>query len=193
MTLKLFLYALLLSPLISFSQKEKRPNIIFIFTDDHANRAISAYDGSINHTPNMDRIASEGAIFRNSFCGNSICGPSRASILTGQHSHKNGVTGNASRWDSTRQMLLPRIMKNAGYKTALFGKWHLNSNPGDEFETWKIFMGAGRQGFYYNPDFVSNDGKHEMVMGYSTDLVTQFSIDWLEENAEGDQPFMLFV
>src|SRR5690606_2667943 len=71
--------------------------------------------------------------------------------------------------------------------------WHLNSNPGDEFETWKILMGAGRQGFYYNPDFVSNDGKHEMVMGYSTDLVTQFSIDWLNENAEGDQPFMLFV
>ena len=108
---------------------ENRPNFIFIMADDHANRAISAYDGTINHTPNIDRLADEGAIFTQSFCTNSICGPSRASILTGMHSHKNGITGNGAPWDGS-QILFPRELKNAGYNTALIGKWHLNSLPG---------------------------------------------------------------
>lgn len=190
-----FYYVPLLSfflPLFLLAQ-EKKPNIIFIFTDDLANRAISAYDGTINQTPNIDRIAKEGAIFKNSFCGNSICGPSRATILTGKHSHKSGVTGNASPWDSTRNDLLPLYLKNAGYKTALIGKWHLNSNPGKAFDYWKILMGAGRQGFYYNPDFVSSEGNYVMEKGYSTDLITNHSINWLNDHATGKEPFILFV
>jgi N-acetylglucosamine-6-sulfatase len=187
----LTLAALLLTQLC-FAQ-EKKPNIIFIFTDDLANRAISAYDGTINKTPNIDRIAKEGAIFRNSFCGNSICGPSRATILTGKHSHKNGVTGNASPWDSTRNDLLPLYLKNAGYQTALIGKWHLNSNPGKAFDYWKILMGAGRQGFYYNPDFVTSTGEYVMEKGYSTDLITNHSINWLNQHAKEDKPYVLFV
>ena len=189
---KIWLISVLLLPQLSFAQ-EKKPNIIFIFTDDLANRAISAYDGTINKTPNIDRIAKEGAIFRNSFCGNSICGPSRATILTGKHSHKNGVTGNASPWDSTRNDLLPLYLKNAGYQTALIGKWHLNSNPGKAFDYWKILMGAGRQGFYYNPDFVSSDGNFVMEKGYSTDLITNHSINWLNQHAKEERPFVLFV
>jgi len=174
------------------AQKAEKPNIIFIMADDHANRAISAYGGGINNTPNIDRIANEGAIFRNNFCANSICGPSRASILTGKHSHKNGVTGNAAIWNG-KQMLLPRVMQRAGYNTALIGKWHLNSNPGDEFDYWKILMGAGRQGFYYNPDFVTSEGKTEMMKGYSTDLITDEALGWLDEKREEKKPFMLFV
>ena len=184
---------IMLLPLFVQSQQATKPNIIFIFTDDLANRAISAYDGSINKTPNIDRIAKEGAIFRNSFCGNSICGPSRASILTGKQSHMNGVTGNASKWDSTRNDLLPLYLKNAGYQTALIGKWHLNSNPGKAFDYWKILIGAGRQGYYYNPDFVTSDGHYAMEMGYSTDIITNHSINWLDQHATKDKPFMLFV
>ncbi len=169
-----------------------RPNIIFIMADDHANRAISAYDGSINRTPNIDRLAAEGAIFLNSFCANSICGPSRASILTGTHSHVNGVTGNGAAWDSL-QMVFPRALKEAGYQSVLFGKWHLNSKPGDEYDTYKILTGAGKQGFYYNPEFYDSETGTETVQGYSTDLVTDEALRWLEETRDPDQPFALLV
>ena len=160
--------------------------------DDHARRTISAYGHDINHTPNIDRIAEEGAIFRNCFCGNSICGPSRASILTGKHSHKHGVVGNAKDWDST-QMVFPRIMKHAGYETALIGKWHLNSKPADEFDYYNILTGAGKQGFYYNPDFYNPEKGTKMVHGYSTDLVTDQALEWLEKHLGSSKPFLLFV
>lgn len=172
--------------------KDQPPNIIFIMADDHANRAISAYDGSINQTPNIDRLAKEGAIFTNSFCGNSICGPSRASILTGLHSHKNGVTGNGAPWNGA-QTLFPRLMQQAGYQTALIGKWHLNSNPGDEFDYWKILTGAGRQGFYYNPYFETSDGPGLDMTGYSTDIITSDALQWLEQSRDAEKPFLLLV
>lgn len=169
-----------------------QPNFIFIMADDHANRAISAYDGTINHTPNIDRLADEGAIFINSFCANSICGPSRASILTGKHSHKNGITGNGAPWDG-KQILFPRIMKENGYKTALIGKWHLNSLPGNEFNYSKVLTGAGKQGFYYNPEFCVNSKDTITHQGYSTDIITDESLRWLDNNSGDDEPFMLFV
>jgi len=139
----------------------QRPNILFLFSDDHALRTISAYGGGINNTPNIDRIASEGATFTRSFCTNSICCPSRASILTGKHSHLNGVTGNGSKWDG-EQMVFPRLLRKAGYQTALIGKWHLKGNPGDEFDFWKILSGAGGQGHYYNPDFLTAKGTEQI-------------------------------
>ena len=174
------------------TESRERPNIIFIMADDHANRAISAYGSGTNHTPNIDRLADEGAIFFNSFCANSICGPSRASILTGKHSHLNGVTGNGAPWDGS-QSLFPRLMKNAGYQSVLFGKWHLNSNPGDEFDYWKILLGAGKQGFYYNPYFVSSDKGGEDMKGYSTDIITDEAINWLNHGRDKKKPFLLFV
>ncbi len=194
-----YLYFLVANVFGSFNElntkeitKKQRPNIIFIMADDHANRAISAYDGSINQTPNIDRLADEGALFLQSFCTNSICAPSRATILTGKHSHKNGVTGNGAPWDGS-QTLFPRMFKEAGYETALIGKWHLNSNPGDEFNSWKILMGAGRQGFYYNPLFISNDKGEEIIPGYSTDVVTDEALKWLNNNKGSEKPFLLFV
>ncbi len=108
------------------------PNILFIMADDHANRTISAYGQNINQTPNIDRIANEGAIFLNSFCGNSICAPSRASILTGKHSHRNKVYTNSSPWNG-EQTQFPKLLGQAGYETALIGKWHLKSDPGSGF------------------------------------------------------------
>lgn len=169
-----------------------RPNIIYIMADDHANRTISAYGGGINSTPNIDRLAKEGAIFLNSFCANSICGPSRASILTGTHNHINGITGNGAAWDSL-QMVFPRELRQAGYQSVLFGKWHLNSKPGDEYDYYKILTGAGKQGFYYNPEFYDSKTGTETMQGYSTDLVTDEALRWLEDTRDKDKPFLLLV
>jgi arylsulfatase A-like enzyme len=169
-----------------------RPNIIYIMSDDHALRTIGAYGHGINRTPNIDRLAAEGVLFTNAFVANSICGPSRASILTGKHSHKNGVTGNGEPWDST-QMVFPRLLKDAGYQTALIGKWHLNSRPADEFGYYKILTGAGKQGFYYNPAFYASDTGPENQAGYSTDLITDEALRWLEASRDTTQPFLLLV
>lgn len=167
------------------------PNIVFLFSDDHALRTIGAYEGSINRTPNMDRLAKEGALFTRSFCVNSICCPSRAAILTGKHSHLNGVQGNGSRFNRD-QFLFPRPLRAAGYRTALIGKWHLAGNdPGDAFDHWMILSGAGGQGHYFNPEFKHQDGHVEQVPGYSADVITDRSLAWLEGQKESDQPFLL--
>lgn len=165
-----------------------RPNIVFIFTDDHAPHAIGAYDGwlkSVNPTPNIDRLASQGMLFENSFCTNSICGPSRAVILTGKHSHKNGFMNNGNSFDGDQQTF-PKLLRKGGYQTAFFGKWHLKSNP-QGFDEWKVLPG---QGLYYNPDFLTPNGKIR-VEGYCTDIVTDMAVEWLEENHKSGKPFML--
>mgnify|MGYP005815325789 CR=1 FL=1 len=128
-----------------------RPNIIFIMSDDHSERAISAYGSKLINTPNIDRIANEGALFKNSFVANSICGPSRAVMLTGKHSHINGFTDNHSRFDGN-QPTYPQYLQKAGYQTAVVGKWHLHSDPVG-FDYWEILRG---QGHYYSPEFVTN-------------------------------------
>ncbi len=166
--------------------QSQRPNIVFIFSDDHACHAISAYGSEINSTPNIDRIAREGALFRNSFCANSICGPSRACILTGKHSHKNGFLRNGNRFDGS-QMTFPKLLQGAGYQTALIGKWHLSSDPVG-FDYWEILPG---QGNYYNPDFIQMDGTRKRFEGYCTDLITDKALQWLDTGRDPNRPFLL--
>ena len=155
-----------------------RPNILFIFSDDHAPQAIGAYGSKINQTPNLDRIAREGAVFRNSFCANSICGPSRACILTGKHSHMNGFLRNGNQFDGT-QTTFPKLMQEAGYQTAIIGKWHLSTDP-TGFDYWEVLPG---QGSYYNPDFMQMDGSKKRFEGYCTDIITDHSLEWLNRIA----------
>ena len=162
-----------------------RPNIVFVFSDDHAAHAISAYGSTINATPHLDRLAREGLLFRNAFCGNSICGPSRASILTGLHSHANGFRQNGDRFDGD-QRTFPKLLQSAGYQTAIIGKWHLNSDP-QGFDHWMILPGQGQ---YYNPDFITADGR-KRIEGYCTDLTTDLAIQWLEDGRDPERPFML--
>ncbi len=165
----------------------ERPNIVFIFSDDHATQAISAYGSRINQTPNIDRIADEGAIFLNSFCTNSICAPSRATVLTGKHSHINGKIDN--RADDPFDMSQPtfnKMLQSAGYNTAMIGKWHLRANP-EGFDFWKVLPG---QGHYYNPDFRTPAGD-EQIEGYVTDIITDLSLDWLENRRDPERPFLL--
>ena len=164
---------------------QEQPNILFIFSDDHAPNAIGAFGSKINKTPHLDRIASEGAKFNNSFCANSICGPSRACILTGKHSHMNGFLRNGNRFDGT-QLTFPKLMQNAGYQTAMLGKWHLSSDP-TGFDYWEVLPG---QGSYYNPDFIQMDGSRKRYHGYCTDLITDMALEWLK-NRDGDKPFLM--
>ncbi len=166
-------------------QAQKKPNILFIMADDHAYQAISAYDDRLIHTPNIDRIAEEGMLFERAFVTNSICAPSRAVMLTGKHSHLNGLRDNSDRFDGTQQTI-PKIFQQNGYHTALFGKWHLKTDP-TGFDTWKILPG---QGHYYNPEFRTTEGK-EIDSGYVTDLITDFSIDWIDQVKEEEEPFFL--
>ncbi|MEM9665384.1 MAG: sulfatase [Bacteroidota bacterium] len=193
LTGSVLLVLMLLSACEAPTAPPTRPNIIYIMADDHARRTIGAYGDGLHTTPNLDRIAHEGALFLNSFCGNSICGPSRATILTGLHSHKNGVTGNSRPWDST-QTVFPSLLRQAGYQTALFGKWHLNNRPADEYDTYKILTGAGKQGFYYNPAFYDSEtGRDTTMEGYATDLVTDEALRWLDTERSADDPFLLLV
>ena len=163
----------------------EQPNILFLFSDDHAVQSIGAYGSKINKTPNLDRIADTGIIFNNSFCCNSICGPSRAAILTGKHSHKNGFLGNFSKAFDGGQQTFPKLLQKAGYETALIGKWHLKSNP-TGFDHWEILPG---QGSYYNPDFYGPNGKKRYT-GYCTTVNTDLALDWLKSR-KSKKPFML--
>ena len=162
------------------------PNIVFLFSDDHAVAAIGAYGSTINQTPHLDRIAADGAVFGNSFCANSICGPSRACILTGLHSHKNGFLQNGDRFDGS-QTTFPKLLRGAGYQTALIGKWHLDSDP-TGFDHWEVLPG---QGHYYNPDLLRIGGTRQRFEGYVTDIITEHSLTWLKEQRNADQPFLL--
>ncbi|MAI70991.1 MAG: sulfatase [Rhodopirellula sp.] len=169
---------------------DERPNILFVFSDDHAPHAIGAYDGwlkSVNPTPNIDVLASQGIVFRNSFCTNSICGPSRAVIQTGKHSHKNGFmnNGNSFNWN---QQTFPKLLRDAGYTTAMYGKSHLKGKP-QGYSDWKVLPG---QGLYYNPDMITPEGRTR-IEGHCTDVVTDLAVDWLREGREVGKPFMLMV
>ena len=180
-------FALLLNSAANCAEPARRPNIVFIFSDDHAYQALSAYSDprKLLETPNLDRIAKQGMRFDRCVVPNSICGPSRATVLTGKYSHANGFYNNTnSRFDGT-QTTFPKLLQKAGYQTAIVGKWHLVSDP-TGFDYWHILPG---QGAYYNPPMIKNGEriKHE---GYCTDLITDHSLDWLR-NRDKSKPFLL--
>ena len=164
-----------------------RPNIVFLFSDDHAYQAISAYgdERKLLETPQIDRIAKGGMRFDRCLVTNSICGPSRACILTGKYSHKNGFYNNSNSKFDGSQVTFPKLLKSVGYQTAVIGKWHLMSDP-TGFDEWHILPG---QGIYYNPPMIHN-GKKVKHEGYTTDLITDFSLEWLKKR-DPSKPFLL--
>ncbi|MDH3252882.1 MAG: sulfatase-like hydrolase/transferase, partial [Ignavibacteria bacterium] len=164
-----------------------RPNILFIFTDDHGAQTISAYGSNRNRTPGIDRIAEEGIRFDNCFVSNSICAPSRATILTGRHTHMTGHTTNERIFD-TRLVTFPPLLQKAGYQTALIGKWHLNAEP-EGFDYWDILI---NQGVYYNPPMIRN-GQYVEHEGYTTDILTDLTLEWLSTKRDPGKPFLLMA
>jgi arylsulfatase A-like enzyme len=176
-----------IAPQPAAGQAATRPNILFIMADDHAWQAISAY-GEKRHliqTPNLDRLAADGMLFGHCLVPNSLCGPSRAAIITGTYSHINGFYNNSgSRFDSS-QITFPKLLQKAGYQTAMIGKWHLESDP-TGFDHWEILPG---QGIYYNPPMI-RDGVKVKHQGYVTKIITDLSLDWLKQR-DPSKPFML--
>jgi len=176
--------------LFSFKKKppvKQRPNIIYIMSDDHAYQAISAYGQGVNETPNIDRLAHEGALFTRGFVTNSLCAPSRAVVLTGNFNHINGRIDNGASVFNQDQMTFPKLLQKAGYQTAMIGKWHLVGNP-QGFDYWNILPG---QGNYYNPDFIEM-GVQKRVEGYVTSLTTKFALNWLDHRNKS-KPFCLML
>jgi arylsulfatase A-like enzyme len=172
-------------PAFAFGQtRAPRPNILFIMTDDHASHAIGAYGSKINQTPNIDRIAKAGIRLDNCFVTNSICTPSRACILTGQYSHLNGVKTLNDSIDPKKTHLAHHL-RDAGYQTAMIGKWHLQTDP-QGFDHWRVLPG---QGLYYNPLFIEPGGRKKYE-GYCTDIIADFSLEFLK-NRDKSKPFFL--
>ncbi|CAN5738983.1 hypothetical protein BH23GEM9_BH23GEM9_32160 [soil metagenome] len=177
----------------AYNAHAQQPNIVFLFSDDHAAHALSAYRQHLRYgaplpdTPNLDRLAAAGMLFTNAFVTNSICGPSRATVLTGQYGHLNGVmtNGQALHPDHTT---FPRLLREGGYETALFGKWHLRTNPVG-FDHFEILAG---QGPYYNP--MLHDGRDSVrYEGYTTEVITDRALRWLREGRRSERPFLLML
>jgi arylsulfatase A-like enzyme len=173
-------------------QATKQPNIIYIMSDDHAYQAISAYGGilaKVAPTPNIDRIAANGLRFNRCFVTNSLSGPSRATLLTGQYSHINGFKDNfgQAKFDGSLTTF-PKVLQKAGYQTAMIGKWHLGSDP-TGFNYWDILPG---QGAYYNPDFIDSTGQYHNS-GYVTEIITEKTLKWLDKVKDSGKPFMVMM
>ena len=168
------------------TQAGRRPNIVFIMSDDHAYQAISAYSNRLTQTPNIDRIAKEGMLFSNACVTNSICAPSRAVILTGKHSHLNGKIDNNFPFDTTN-ITFPQLLQANGYETAMFGKLHFGNSP-KGFDEFKILPD---QGDYYNPDFITKKEGKKKIMGYVTDIITDMTLNWLGKERDKEKPFFL--
>ena len=183
-----------LSGQFSVAATPKQPNILFILSDDHSLQTLGAYKSRMqdfiqqhNITPNIDKIAAQGILFENSFVGNSICGPSRASMLTGKHSHINGFRTNEDRFDSG-QWTVAKELQKANYQTAVIGKWHLGSLP-TGFDDYHVLPG---QGVYYNPDFISKESRGLVrKQGYCSDVIGDMTIEWLDKKRDKSKPFFL--
>ena len=180
----LSIHLLLFISLTKPSPAQQQPNILFLFTDDHATKAISAYGSTLINTPGFDRIADEGMRFDRCLVTNSICGPSRAVIQTGKYSHLNGFLVNGDKFDGSQQTA-PKLLQKVDYQTAIVGKWHLASLP-TGFDHYEVLKG---QGSYYNPMLITN-GENVNHVGYTTDLITDRSLEWLD-NRDKDKPFFL--
>lgn len=170
-------------------EKAQQYNIVYIMTDDHTAQMMSCYDNRYVQTPNLDRIAKEGVRFTNSFVANSLSGPSRACMFTGKHSHANGFYDNTTCVFDGSQQTMPKLLQKAGYQTAIIGKWHLESLP-TGFDYWEILPG---QGDYYNPRFIEMNNDTITEKGYLTNIITDKSINWLENQRDSRKPFCLFV
>ncbi len=170
------------------AQEDSRPNILMIYCDDHAYQAIGAYGSKINKTPNIDRIANQGMLFTNCCVTNSICGPCRAVIQTGKHSHINGFCCNGNKFDGTQQTF-PKLLQKGGYQTAVIGKWHLGTHMAPQgYDYSEVLIG---QGPYYNPPMIKNGNERIKHTGYTTRIITDLALDWLENKRDKDKPFML--
>ncbi len=165
--------------------KKGRPNILFIMADDHGYQALSCYGSRVNQTPNLDRLAREGMRFDRCYVTNSICGPSRAVILTGKYSHLNGFKNNGDRFDGSQQTVA-KLLQKAGYQTAMFGKWHLKSTP-TGFDYYHILIG---QGPYYNPAMLTPEGRVKHT-GYTTEVITDELLKWFKNGRDADKPFFV--
>ena len=173
---------------LAVAEDKKPPNIVFMFSDDHAYQAISAYNDprKLLETPNIDRIAKQGMRFDRCIVPNSICGPSRATVLTGKYSHTNGFYSNSGQRFDGSQMTFPKLLQKNGYSTAMIGKWHLVSDP-TGFDYWNILPG---QGLYYNPPMIKN-GERTKNVGYTTDIITDDAMNWLKTGRDKSKPFLL--
>jgi arylsulfatase A-like enzyme len=173
----------------SSQPEHRRPNILFVMTDDQTHEQMSCAGHPILQTPNMDRLANEGVRFANAFCTNSLCAPARATVLTGCYSHIHGIRGNSEKRDEIEALdsnlpTFPRLLQEAGYRTGLFGKWHIRQDPLG-FDEWKVLPG---QGVYFDPDFIHN-GQRRKETGYATDVTTDFALDFLRRI--GNEPFCM--
>lgn len=168
-------------------EAQNQPNILVIISDDHTMQSMGAYDAKYGVTPRIDQLAREGMVFNRAFVTNSICAPSRAVLLTGKFSHKNGHINNLTRFNSA-QPQFQHYLKKAGYQTAWIGKWHLESDPRG-FDYWKVLPG---QGYYYNPDFINMDGSRQRINGYCTNIITDQAVEWLSAR-DASKPFCLVI
>ena len=183
---------LLLLMCISTSAQNKNPNILFIMSDDHSAETIGAYATTLKgyvQTPNIDRLAKEGALFTNVQCTNSLCAPSRASIITGKYSHKSGVYTLRENLNTKEIPSVPKSLQDKGYQTAVIGKWHIHGNSTHGFDYYAITQS---QGSYWNPSLATNKGEKLRKEGYVTDVYTDHSIDWLEQRNKS-KPFFLMT
>ncbi|MFC9983827.1 sulfatase [Microbacterium keratanolyticum] len=172
------------------NDQNRRPNIVLILTDDHASHAIGAYGSVVNVTPRIDEIAAAGVRLDNCFCTNALCTPSRASILTGTYSHINGVTTLETPIDASQPTFVSQLQQ-AGYRTAIVGKWHMGEGPGHDPEGFDYWAVLRDQGEYFDPQILTETGV-QVVPGYATDVITDLSLDWLE-SLDGDEPWCLLI
>jgi len=193
-TLKISVLLVIASLLTTAISGAEKPNILFLFSDDHAWQSIGAYGGRLKDvavTPNIDQLAREGMLFRKSYVTNSLCGPSRAAILTGKYGHRNGVTWNRNSNFDGSQQTFPKMLREDGYETAIIGKWHLSSVP-IGFDYFDIMKGQGQ---YYNPLLQRGDAEGlkdvRTVTGYNSDIVGDLTIEWLKSGRDKSKPFML--